>query len=54
MQVLLKSRRSGTFGVPSTCALCYGTCSILVHRVDRTAIKIEGNRTALSARGAVR
>jgi len=20
--------------IPSTCALCYGTCSILVHRVD--------------------
>ncbi|MDP6173862.1 MAG: molybdopterin-dependent oxidoreductase, partial [Rhodospirillales bacterium] len=29
--------------LPSTCNLCYGTCSILAHRVDGVAIKIEGN-----------
>ncbi|MDP6175249.1 MAG: hypothetical protein QGF09_13875, partial [Rhodospirillales bacterium] len=29
--------------IPSTCNLCYGTCSILAHRVDGVAIKIEGN-----------
>ena len=37
--------------VPSTCALCYGTCSILVHRVDGTAIKIEGNPESALGKG---
>ena len=27
--------------VPSSCALCYGTCSILAHRVDGVVVKIE-------------
>jgi len=29
--------------IPSTCSLCYGTCSILGHRVNGTLVKIEGN-----------
>jgi anaerobic selenocysteine-containing dehydrogenase len=29
--------------IPSSCALCYGTCSILAHRVDGVVVKIEGN-----------
>ena len=29
--------------IPSTCNLCYGTCSILAHRVDGVVVKIEGN-----------
>ena len=29
--------------IPSTCALCYGNCSIRVHRVDGVVVKIEGN-----------
>ena len=37
--------------IPSTCALCYGTCSILVHRVDGTAIKIEGNPQSAVGKG---
>lgn len=28
--------------IPSACALCYGSCSILVHRVNGVAVKIEG------------
>ena len=29
--------------IPSACTICYGGCSILVHRVNGTVIKIEGN-----------
>ena len=29
--------------VPSACALCYGSCSILAHRMDGVVVKIEGN-----------
>ena len=29
--------------VPSSCSLCYGSCSILAHRVDGVITKIEGN-----------
>lgn len=29
--------------IPSACSLCYGSCSILAHRVDGVLIKIEGN-----------
>ena len=37
--------------VPSSCALCYGTCSILAHRVDGTVIKIEGNPDSAVGKG---
>ena len=37
--------------LPSSCALCYGTCSILAHRVDGTVIKIEGNPDSAVGKG---
>ena len=37
--------------VPSACALCYGTCSILAHRIDGTVIKIEGNPDSAVGKG---
>src|SRR5664279_148358 len=35
----------------SSCALCYGTCSVLAHRVDGTIIKIEGNPDSVVGKG---
>jgi anaerobic selenocysteine-containing dehydrogenase len=29
--------------IPSSCTICYSGCSILVHRVNGTVVKIEGN-----------
>ncbi|MCL5958930.1 MAG: molybdopterin-dependent oxidoreductase, partial [Chloroflexi bacterium] len=29
--------------VPTACSLCYGSCSIVAHRVDGVVVKIEGN-----------
>jgi molybdopterin-containing oxidoreductase family molybdopterin binding subunit len=37
--------------IPSTCNLCYGTCSILAHRVNGTVVKIEGNPNSAVGRG---
>jgi molybdopterin-containing oxidoreductase family molybdopterin binding subunit len=37
--------------LPSACALCYGTCSIKVHRVDGVVIKIEGNPDSVVGKG---
>lgn len=37
--------------VPSACALCYGTCSILAHRKDEVIIKIEGNPESVVGKG---
>src|SRR5208282_5989 len=37
--------------VPSTCSLCYGTCSILAHRVDGVVVKIEGNPDSAVGKG---
>ncbi|MDP6176014.1 MAG: hypothetical protein QGF09_17780, partial [Rhodospirillales bacterium] len=37
--------------LPSSCALCYGTCSILAHRVDGVVVKIEGNPESAVGRG---
>ncbi|MDP6109577.1 MAG: hypothetical protein QGF71_05825, partial [Rhodospirillales bacterium] len=37
--------------VPSSCALCYGTCSILAHRVDGVVTKIEGNPNSEVGKG---
>ncbi len=37
--------------VPSSCALCYATCSILAHRVDGTLVKIEGNPESTVGKG---
>lgn len=37
--------------IPSACTICYGGCSILVHRVNGTVIKIEGNPKSPIGRG---
>ncbi len=37
--------------IPSTCNLCYGTCSILAHRVDGVVVKIEGNPASTIGKG---
>ncbi|OGA37155.1 MAG: molybdenum enzyme, large subunit,related to phenylacetyl-CoA: acceptor oxidoreductase [Betaproteobacteria bacterium RIFCSPLOWO2_12_FULL_62_13b] len=37
--------------VPSACALCYSSCSILAHRVDGVAVKIEGNPESAVGKG---
>ena len=37
--------------VPSSCALCYGSCSILAHRVDGVVVKIEGNPESVIGKG---
>src|SRR3972149_5194520 len=39
--------------IPSTCALCYGNCSIRVHRVDGVVVKIEGNPESAGAAHAM-
>ncbi|OGA45023.1 MAG: molybdenum enzyme, large subunit,related to phenylacetyl-CoA: acceptor oxidoreductase [Betaproteobacteria bacterium RIFCSPLOWO2_12_FULL_63_13] len=35
----------------SSCALCYGTCSILAHRVDGVVVKVEGNPDSVVGKG---
>lgn len=47
----LNQSRQDDAWVPSACALCYGTCSILAHRVDGTVIKIEGNPDSVVGKG---
>ena len=37
--------------VPSSCALCYGSCSVLAHRVDDVIVKIEGNPNSVVGKG---
>ena len=37
--------------VPSACAMCYGNCSILAHRVGGVIIKIEGNPESATGKG---
>ncbi|MCC6212564.1 MAG: molybdopterin-dependent oxidoreductase [Burkholderiales bacterium] len=37
--------------VASSCALCYGSCSILAHRVDGVVVKIEGNPESSAGKG---
>ena len=37
--------------VPTSCALCYGSCSILAHRVDGVVVKIEGNPDSVVGKG---
>ena len=37
--------------VPSSCSLCYGSCSILAHRVDGVVVKIEGNPESVVGKG---
>ncbi|MCC6474407.1 MAG: molybdopterin-dependent oxidoreductase [Burkholderiales bacterium] len=37
--------------VPSSCSLCYGSCSILAHRHDGVVVKIEGNPQSVVGKG---
>ena len=37
--------------LPSSCALCYGSCSILAHRVDGVVVKVEGNPASVVGKG---
>ena len=37
--------------LPSSCSLCYGTCSIRAHRVDGVVVKIEGNPDSVVGKG---
>ncbi|MBI2369532.1 MAG: molybdopterin-dependent oxidoreductase [Deltaproteobacteria bacterium] len=37
--------------IPSTCGGCYSCCSLLVHRVNGTVVKIEGNPESATNRG---
>ena len=37
--------------VSSSCALCYGSCSIKVHRQDGVIVKIEGNPDSVADNG---
>src|SRR3972149_11407100 len=46
---LLKTRDDAW--VPTSCALCYGSCSILAHRVDGVVVKIEGNPDSVVGKG---
>ncbi len=37
--------------IPSSCSLCYSSCSIKAHRVDGTVVKIEGNPESAVGKG---
>ena len=37
--------------VPTSCAICYGSCSILAHRVDGVIVKVEGNPDSVVGKG---
>lgn len=37
--------------IPSSCALCYGSCSIVAHRVDGVVVKVEGNPESVVGKG---
>jgi len=48
---IVETSPEGDEWIPSTCNLCYGTCSILVHKVDGVAVKIEGNPKSTVGKG---
>src|SRR3990167_10836479 len=37
--------------IPTTCGVCYSVCALLVHRVNGTVVKIEGNANSATNRG---
>ena len=37
--------------IPTSCALCYGSCSIVAHRVDGVVVKVEGNPESVVGKG---
>jgi len=45
------SRSRDDVWIPTSCALCYSTCSILAHRVDGVVQKIEGNPDSAIGKG---
>ncbi len=47
----IKAQGTGDAWVPTSCALCYGSCSILAHRVDDVVVKIEGNPESVVGKG---
>src|SRR3989304_4362310 len=46
---LLKTRDDAW--IATSCALCYGSCSILAHRVDGVVVKVEGNPKSSIGKG---
>jgi len=46
-----KQARAADAWVPTSCALCYGSCSILAHRVNGVVEKIEGNPDSVVGKG---
>ncbi|MCR4332554.1 MAG: hypothetical protein NUV34_07625, partial [Sulfuricaulis sp.] len=47
---VLKGGRDDAW-IPSSCAICYGNCSIVGHRVDGVLVKIEGNPESVIGKG---
>jgi anaerobic selenocysteine-containing dehydrogenase len=37
--------------IPTSCALCYGSCSIVAHRIDGVVVKVEGNPESVVGKG---
>ncbi len=50
-QEALRSTVDDDVWLPSSCSLCYGTCSIKAHRVDGVVVKIEGNPDSVVGKG---
>jgi len=50
-QVIPASAVRDDVWIPSACSLCYGTCSIVAHRVDGVLVKIEGNPESAVGKG---
>src|SRR3989338_9568858 len=46
---LLKTRDDAW--IATSCALCYGSCSLLAHRVDGVVVKVEGNPQSVVGKG---
>lgn len=46
---LLKTRDDAW--IATSCAVCYGSCSILAHRVDGVVVKVEGNPESVVGKG---
>lgn len=37
--------------IPTSCSFCYGSCSVLAHRVDGVVVKVEGNPDSVVGKG---
>jgi len=51
MDATMKAEGKDDAWIPSSCSLCYSSCSIKVHRVDGTVVKIEGNPESAVGKG---